>query len=191
MQIRSTDALIVVDVQKDFCPDGALGVAEGDVVVPVINAVLPRFQHIAFTRDWHPADHCSFDDAPGYVDGSWPAHCVAGTTGAEFHEDLRVPDAAWVVSKGMDAGREAYSAFEGTNLAADLKVRRIEGIVICGLATDYCVKSTALDGAREGFSVVVLKDACRAVDNPPGSGDRAFADMERAGVLLSSSEDIA
>lgn len=159
--------------------------------MPIINALVPRFQHRIFTRDWHPDNHCSFTEEPAFVDMSWPVHCVAGSEGAAYHPDLRVPDDTLQVRKGTDPDKEAYSGFQGTELAEKLRALGIERVFVCGLATDYCVKNTALDAARAGFDVIVLKDACRAVDIPPGSGDQALEEMEEAGVELASSRDIA
>lgn len=190
MKITTRDALIVVDVQKDFCPGGTLPVNEGDAVVPVINVMLPLFEHVFFTRDWHPADHCSFDPAPQFIDGSWPAHCVAGTPGATFHDALTVPERAEVINKGMDAGREAYSGFEGTPLAEALSARGVKRLFVCGLATDYCVKNTALDGLKHGFDVALVEDACRGVDLPPGSCEQALDAMQRAGVTRCASGEL-
>lgn len=186
--IKKTDALIVVDVQKDFCPGGALAVNEGDQVVLAINALTPRFQHVVFTRDWHPANHCSFSDDPKYVHMSWPVHCVADTEGAEYHPDLNVPDGALQVRTATDPEKEAYSGFQGTGLARSLHAMGVQRVFVCGLATDYCVKHTALDAIREGFEVVVLADACRAVDVPPGNGDKALEEMRHAGAAIADSK---
>lgn len=187
METRSSDALIVVDVQNDFCPGGALGVAGGEEIIPGINDVIKRFAVVAVTRDWHPADHCSFSGDPQYVDGSWPPHCVQGTPGAEFHTGLKIPDGALVRSKATSADREAYSVFEAGNLAEELRNRGITRIFVCGLATDYCVKATSLDALKEGFQVVVLEDLCRGVDNPPGSAADALDAMRKAGVAVCAS----
>lgn len=187
MNVRPTDALIVVDMQNDFCPGGALAVDGGDAIIPAINTLAKRFNHCIFTRDWHPADHCSFSDDPQFVDGSWPAHCVQDTPGAAFHPDLEVPDDAWIVSKATTPEREAYSDFDNTSLAADLRERGVDRLFVCGIATDYCVKATALDGVQQGFPVVLLVDLCRAVDNPKGSGDAAVDEMKLAGVALAES----
>lgn len=184
MRPQSTDALLVVDVQRDFCDGGALGVEGGSEVVPLINSILPRFQCIVFSRDWHPANHCSFSDAPQFVDASWPVHCVQDTPGAAFHASLEVPEGARIVSKATDPSVDAYSAFEGTDLESFLRDASITRVYVCGLATDYCVKATALDAKAAGFEVVVLADACRAVD--PES--EAINVMHEAGVVLGSSE---
>ena len=176
------DALIVVDVQNDFCPGGALAVAEGDLVVPVVNRLLPLFLHRVFTRDWHPPDHVSFADAPEFRDKSWPAHCVQNTPGAEFHPDLVVPPDALIVSKGDDPGREAYSGFQagGVDLAGWLNERGVRHVFITGLATDYCVRATALDARAAGFEVTVIEDAVRGV--APETTAAALRDLDRAGV---------
>jgi nicotinamidase/pyrazinamidase len=184
MNVLPTDALIVVDIQNDFCPGGALAVDGGDAIVPGINALVPTFAHCAFTRDWHPPNHCSFSDNPEFVDKSWPVHCVQHTPGAAFHPALHVPENAWIISKATDPDREAYSDFENTNLASELRTRGVKRIFVCGIATDYCVKATALDGLRNGFAVVLIEDLCRAVDNPPGSGQAAVNEMEGAGIQV-------
>ncbi|HOJ33273.1 MAG TPA: nicotinamidase [Candidatus Hydrogenedentes bacterium] len=185
------DALIVVDVQRDFCPGGALAVREGDEIVPLINQVIPRFEHLFFTRDWHPADHCSFSPKPQFVDKSWPAHCVQGTTGAEFHPLLLLPENAVIISKGVTSDKEAYSGFDNTPLAELLKKRHIQRLFICGLATDYCVKATALDGLKNGFTVVLFADACRGVDIPPGTVEETWRELRDAGALSCSTGDLA
>jgi len=190
METRPTDALLVVDVQNDFCPGGALAVNKGDAVVPVINRLLEHFDLHAFTRDWHPQDHCSFSAEPEFVDGSWPAHCIQSTPGADFHPDLRVPAGALIQDKATRQDQEAYSGFQATSLAEGLKARGVSRIFVCGLATDYCVKATALDGVRHGFEVVLVEDACRAVDVPPGSSRLAVEEMRNAGVEVCTSGDV-
>ena len=190
MKIQPTDALIVVDVQNDFCPGGALAVDEGDRVAPVINRLMPLFQHAAFMRDWHPEDHCSFADPPDFTDGSWPAHCVANSPGAEFHGDLEVPADAIIVDKGTDPDKEAYSGFSGTALAEELRKRGVRRIFVSGLATEYCVEQTALDGLRNGFKVVLVENACRGINFPPGSAARAVEEMKAAGVEVHWSKDL-
>jgi nicotinamidase/pyrazinamidase len=156
----------------------------------VINGLIPRFEHIVFTRDWHPRDHFSFSREPLFTDGSWPVHCVAGSPGAAFHAEIDIPEAALVVSKGTDSCQEAYSGFQGTSLAAELRARGVKRLFVCGLATDYCVKGTALDGVRLGFQVVLVKDACRGVDIPPGSVARALEEMKQNGIELVSSGEV-
>lgn len=190
MNIEETDALIVVDVQNDFGPGGALPVNEGNKIVNIINRVALRFEHLAFTRDWHPSDHCSFSDDAQFVDKSWPPHCVANSPGAEFQADLHVPGGALVVDKGFEAEHEAYSGFEGTNLDEELNTRGIRRVFVCGLATDFCVKCTALDGRKLDYDVVLVEDACRAIDSPPGSAQEALDEMKAAGVVFCQSRDL-
>ena len=181
------DGLIVVDLQVDFCPGGALAVAEGDAVVPTVNRLLelPGWMKVA-TRDWHPADHVSFQ-AQG---GIWPVHCVAETPGAAFHPQMGAENVEMVVSKATTRDAEAYSGFDGTSLADDLRAAGIGRLFVCGLATDYCVKATALDARREGFDVVVVEDAVRAVNVDPEDGENAIEEMRAAGCVFALSEDI-
>jgi nicotinamidase/pyrazinamidase len=178
------DALIVVDVQNDFLPGGTLAVPEGDVVIPVLNGWIARFQALALpivaTRDWHPVDHCSFAEQGG----PWPPHCIAGTEGAAFHPDLDLPPDAVIVSKATDTGRDAYSGFQGTELGERLRAMGVTRLFIGGLATDYCVRETVLDARKAGFDVVVLEDAVRAVEVQPGDGARALAAMRAAGAEI-------
>ena len=181
------DGLIVVDLQVDFCPGGALAVAEGDEVVAPVNGLLniPGWMKVA-TRDWHPADHASFE-AQG---GIWPVHCVAETRGAAFHPRMEAGKVEMVVSKATTRDAEAYSGFDGTTLADDLREAGIERLFVCGLATDYCVKATALDARREGFEVVVVEDAIRAVNVNPGDGKKAIEEMRAAGCAFAPSSEI-
>lgn len=181
---------MVVDVQMDFCPGGALAVKNGDKVVPVLNSVIEAFERqrlpVFFTRDWHPIDHTSFKSRGG----TWPPHCVKGTPGAEFQPGLRIPKAAVIISKGSSRDAEAYSGFQGTDLEQRLKSLDVDEIFLGGLATDYCVKETTLDARKAGFSVTVMDDCTRAVDARPGDGDRALADMRRAGAKLATSSEV-
>ena len=182
-----TDALIVVDVQRDFCPGGALAVPRGDEVVPVINRLLALSDWLTVaTRDWHPADHCSFR-AQG---GIWPPHCVAGTDGAAFHPALDRARIHHVVSKAVTRDSEAYSGFQGTDLAALLALRGIRRAFVCGLATDYCVKATALDARRAGLDVVVFADAIRGVEVKPGDCVKAIDEMRASAIVLAPSADL-
>lgn len=190
MNIEPTDALVVVDVQVDFCPGGALAVAGGDEIVPGINRLIPRFTHCAFTRDWHPPDHCSFSDSPQFVDGSWPVHCVQGTPGAAFHPDLAVPLDAWIVDKATDPDREAYAGFDNPSFASDLRGRGVKRLFVCGIAIDYCVKATAMGGVAHGFHVVLIEDLCRGVNVPSGSAAEAVNTMKHAGVHVIDSEEL-
>lgn len=186
MRLQDTDALVVVDVQNDFCPGGKLAVPGGDQVVPVINRLLPRFRHVLATQDFHPAGHASFAEQSG----PWPEHCVQGTVGAELHPDLDRSGLQEVVRKGADMTTDAYSGFLGTDLAGRLRRRGVRRVFLAGLATDYCVKNTALDALQEGFETVVLADACRAVDVEPGDGERALRQVERAGGRLAASDEL-
>ncbi len=180
-------ALLVVDVQRDFCPGGSLVVKEGDQVVPGLNSVIGAFERsglpIFFTRDWHPRDHISFKDQGGM----WPSHCVQGTPGAEFHADLLVPADASVISKGDQSDAEAYSGFQGTDLSLRLRNLGVSRIFLGGLTTDYCVRQSALDARQLAFEVEVLKDCIRPADVQPGDGDRALEELEKAGVRLTTS----
>ena len=189
------DALVVVDVQNDFCPGGSLGVAGGDRVIPVLNRYIQRFRElkaaIYATRDWHPPVTKHFQ-AYG---GVWPPHCVQGTKGAEFHPALALPSEAVVVSKGMDPEQDAYSCFqaqdaEGQDFAVSLGESGIQRLFIGGLATDYCVRCTALDALHEGFQVVVLQDAIAPVDVKPGDGERAIEEMRAAGATFATLDDL-
>jgi nicotinamidase/pyrazinamidase len=186
--MQAKDALIIVDVQNDFCPGGALAVSGGDEVVPVLNRTIEGFTEaglpIFATRDWHPEKTNHFKT----YGGIWPVHCVQGTGGAEFHAKLKLGNDAVVVSKGIASDEDSYSGFQatdasGTRLAELLRRKEIERIVVGGLATDYCVKHTVLDGLSEGFKVVLLTDAIRAVNLEPHDGDLAIDEMVRAGVV--------
>jgi len=183
-------ALIVVDLQNDFCPGGALGVAGGDEIIPVINRLVNSFDTVVYTRDWHPANHVSFAENPQFIDKSWPAHCVAGTPGAEFHPDLLVRPDGIIVDKGTDPAVEAYSGFQGTGLAEKLRARQVDTVYITGLATDYCVKATALDALKAGVRAFVVVNASRGVDNPPGTVEDALNELRAAGVGMSTDPGI-
>jgi nicotinamidase/pyrazinamidase len=189
------DALVIVDVQNDFCPGGALGVAGGDAVVPVLNRYAERFvaagAPVFASRDWHPAETTHFRSGGGV----WPPHCVQGTAGAAFHPALALPPGTAVVSKGMDPGEDSYSCFQaetedGLPFAAALGEQGVSRLFVGGLATDYCVKSTAIDAVREGFEVVVLADAVAAVDLAPGDGAKALDEMRAAGATMIRLEDL-
>jgi nicotinamidase/pyrazinamidase len=177
------DALLVVDMQYDFLPGGSLGVPRGDEVLAPVNRLLALYGErglpVYASRDWHPADHVSFT-ARG---GPWPPHCVAGTPGAAFPEALSMPPQAVVISKAVTADTDAYSAFNGTGLAEQLKDRGVRRVAVCGLATDYCVLNTALDAIEAGFQTLVLPDAMRAVEVAPGDGARAIGRMVAAGAV--------
>lgn len=187
-QLQTGDALLIVDVQNDFCPGGSLAVEEGDTVVGVLNRWIDaaRQQNVPIyaSRDWHPAGHVSFTERGG----PWPTHCVQETDGAAFHPDLNLPDAATIISKGDDKDRDAYSAFDGTDLAEQLRQRNIRRLWVGGLAQDVCVKATVLDGEHEGFDVHVITDATRPVN--PRSGRKALQEMARAGATLEPQREV-
>ncbi|MEX0886724.1 MAG: nicotinamidase [Phycisphaeraceae bacterium] len=176
------DALVVVDVQNDFCPGGALPVAEGDRVVPVLNRWLAvvGVGAVVASRDWHPRNHVSFEDRGG----PWPRHCVQNTRGAAFHPDLRLPGETWIIHKGSDPDRDQYSALDRTGLTERLRGRSIDRLWIGGLALDVCVRATVLDALDAGFEVHLIADATRAVDVEPGDGARAIDEMRRAGAAI-------
>jgi len=198
-RIEKDNCLIVVDVQYDFMPGGALPVAKGDEVVPVINALLPRFENVVLTQDWHPRGHASFASAHAgkkpfemtrlsYGDQVlWPDHCVQGTPGAAIHSDLQATKAQLVIRKGFHEGIDSYSGFveadrkTSTGLAGYLKERGIGKVYVCGLATDFCVAWTALDARAAGFDTTLIEDASRAIDLD-GSLAKAWDDLGRAGV---------
>ena len=178
---HAQDALIIVDVQNDFCPGGALAVADGDAVVPILNRLAMHFGTVVATQDWHPAAHSSFA-AQG---GPWPPHCIADTPGAEFHPDLDLAAIDLVVRKAMLTGQDAYSGFDGTNLAAQLRARGVQRVFVGGLALDYCVDATARDARAAGFATAVISDATRAVF--PDQGPAKEASWRAAGIALTTS----
>jgi nicotinamidase/pyrazinamidase len=172
------EALIVVDVQNDFCPGGALPVPHGDQVVEPVNDLADRIPYVVATRDWHPLNHCSF--AP--QGGPWPVHCVRDTAGAELHPGVRREQIDALVDKGQEPDLEGYSGFEQTELERLLREQGIDTVHVVGLALDYCVRATALDARREGWNVIVHRDATRAVEVRPGDGERAVEELRSAGV---------
>lgn len=182
--LRGGDALVVVDVQRDFLPHGSLPVPRGDEVIGPLNAYLAAFDArdlpIFVTRDWHPAEHCSFRSAGG----RWPVHCVQGTSGAAWPPALRIPPSAHVVSKGTERSAEALSAFRGTSLAALLADLHVERIFVGGLATEYCVHDTVRDAISHGLRAVVLADAIRGINAQEGDADRAVQDLLMHGASL-------
>jgi nicotinamidase/pyrazinamidase len=184
MDLRPGDALLIVDIQNDFCPGGALAVPEGDQIIPELNkrmAEAARLKIPIFAgRDWHPAGHISFE----HRGGIWPVHCVQGSRGAEFHPDLKLPEGAIVVSKATNLDQDSYSTFGDTDLADRLRAMGIKRVWIGGLALDYCVKETALDARRLGLEVRVITSATRAVNVRPDDGAAALAQMGAAGVQL-------
>jgi nicotinamidase/pyrazinamidase len=195
-------ALILVDLQNDFCPGGALAVAHGDETIAVANRLLPHFSTVAATQDWHPANHGSFAanhagkhayemiDLHGLMQVLWPVHCVQGTPGAELHPALDHSRITQVFHKGTDPAVDSYSGFfdngkrKATGLAEWLRERWIQQVYVMGLATDYCVRATALDARALGFDVWVVQDGCRPVDVKPGDGERALAELRGAGCAL-------
>lgn len=212
IRVTSHDALIIVDIEKSFCPGGSLGVSEGDLIVPVINALTRKFRWRFATKDWHPKDHSSFAE----FGGDWPPHCVEGTEGAEFHSNFSRDFVDRIFYKGFDRGKDEYSGFgavsaRGISSATELSARqlmhglvhdavdfladalhaeRVVRIFVVGLATDYCVKATALDGIRYGFEVWLVTDAIAAVNIDPDDGEKAITEMKEAGVRLIKSDKI-
>jgi nicotinamidase/pyrazinamidase len=202
------NVLLIVDVQNDFMPFGALPVAEGDAVVAVANSLSRRFDLVVATQDWHPADHGSFAvNHPGTEPGQvielggvsqvlWPPHCVQDTPGASFHSGLDIGPVHHVVRKGIHRDIDSYSGFfendrrTATGLEDFLRERGVTRVTLLGLTTDYCVKYTALDGAALGFEVTVVADGCRAVDLAPGDGERALEEMTAAGCRVVESAEL-
>ena len=205
-------ALIVVDIQNDFCLGGSLAVPEGDKVVPIINDLLPKFDLVIFTKDWHPARHNGFasvyiDKKPfdtldfrgGFGGGRiltlWPDHCVQNTPGADIHKDIKFENCKgefYIFKKGEDIGNDGFSAFESRELAPFLDGKGVTHLFVCGLAFDYCVKETAIDAAEAGFEVAIIEDACKAID-PKISGTQdhpIFKDFEKAEISLIESWEL-
>jgi nicotinamidase/pyrazinamidase len=201
-------ALVMVDLQNDFCPGGALPVAEGDKVIPIANRLQGHFALIVATQDWHPADHGSFAAShPGRKPGEvidlhglpqvlWPVHCVQESAGADFHKGLDMSRVERVFRKGTDPAIDSYSGFfdngrrKSTGLGDFLKSRGVTDLYVCGLATDYCVKFTALDAVQLGFRTWVVEDGCRGVNLKPGDAERALAEMKAEGIRLTRSQSI-
>jgi nicotinamidase/pyrazinamidase len=204
---RGTDCLVLVDLQYDFLPGGALAVAGGDTLVPVANRLAERFAHVVVTQDWHPAGHSSFaSQHPGHAPFEsvemtygaqtlWPDHCVQGTAGAELHRDLALDRADLILRKGHRSGIDSYSAFmendhaTPTGLAGFLRERGFRRLFFAGLATDFCVAWSVLDARKAGFEAVILTDACRAIDLG-GSLDAALADMRAAGAVIAETASV-
>jgi nicotinamidase/pyrazinamidase len=205
--LTSSDALLVIDVQNDFCPGGALAVADGDAVVPVINGLMPAFKTVVLTQDWHPAGHASFASthagkAPfdmvllAYGEQVlWPDHCVQGTNGADFHPALQTDPAQLVIRKGMNSGIDSYSAFfendrsTSTGLSGFLRDKGITRVFCCGLATDFCVLYSLLDARTQGFEAVLIKDASRGIDLG-GTMDAALTQLAAAEVAVVASTSV-
>jgi nicotinamidase/pyrazinamidase len=204
MELNESDALLVIDVQNDFCPNGNLAVADGDAVVGVINQLIPRFKHVILTQDWHPAGHSSFASShPGKEPFStttmpygqqtlWPDHCIQGSDGARFHSDLDIDPAALVIRKGMNPEIDSYSAFfendhtTRTGLAGYLRDLRVNRVFCCGLAFDYCVRYSAVDARKESFTTLVVDDACRAIDLDGSDADTRIEFKNRNIALVDS-----
>jgi nicotinamidase/pyrazinamidase len=187
-------ALLIVDVQNDFCAGGALEVAHGNDVIPVLNRLAAHMSALGFpvyaSRDWHPSTSRHF----AINGGAWPVHCVAGTEGARLHPDLDLPPGTLIVTKGIGLDDDGYSDFEGEiagrgGLLADLRARGVTDLIVGGLATDYCIRATALDARKEGFGVTVVTDGVRPVDVKPGDGQRALEEMKTAGVRLAPASE--
>jgi nicotinamidase/pyrazinamidase len=181
-------ALIVVDIQRDFCPGGALAVTDGDKIIPAVNELVRAFEEaglpVFFTRDWHPKNHMSFKDNGG----PWPPHCIRNTPGATFHPSLAVPRGAEVIDKGVLQGEEGYSGFEGTDLARKLHNLQVGQIYVAGLATDYCVKNTVVDGEVKGFEAYVVSDCVKGVNMKPTDSASAFRAMLSRGARKVTSD---
>lgn len=188
---QAGDALVLVDVQKDFLPGGSLAVAHGDEVVPPLNGYIEAFHArglpIYATRDWHPSNHCSF----AQQGGPWPPHCVAGSKGAEFAPELNLPPETHVVSKAMTPEKDAYSGFEDTELDARLKSQHVKRLFIGGLATDVCVRNTVRDALARDYQVYLLLDGSRAIDAHPGDGRDAEEEMALAGATPTTLAQVA
>jgi nicotinamidase/pyrazinamidase len=187
--LQPGDALIVVDVQVDFCPGGALPIEGGDAVIPVLNrwiaAAIEGSVPVYASRDWHPVGHLSFAESGG----PWPPHCLQDSPGAQFHPDLRLPDSTVVVTKGVRFDRDQYSAFDGTGLATELAKRAVRRVWVGGLAQDVCVRATVLDARRHGFEAIVIADGTRPVTR--AGGDSANEEMRQAGAGVEMTDDRA
>ncbi len=204
--IRSRRALIVTDIQNDFCPGGALPVRDGDLIVPLVNGIMERFDRVVGTQDWHPQNHVSFASnhrgkkpyesvsAGGAVQMLWPDHCVQGTAGADFHPGLETRRFHLIVRKGTDPAIDSYSTFmendkkTATGLEGYLKSLGVTDVYLCGLATDFCVFYSAMDSASFGFTTWCIADACRGIDVPQGSVDAALEEMKSRGIGIITSD---
>jgi nicotinamidase/pyrazinamidase len=180
-------ALLIIDFQNDFTPGGALGVEGGDEIAEPIKRLVPQFDHVLATRDWHPPDHASFETEGG----PWPVHCVQGTHGAELHPSMRDIPVEAIVDVGAEREDEGYSGFEKSKLEDLLRERDVDEVAVVGLATDYCVRASTIDACKLSFDTTVVTDAIRAVDVNPGDGDRALEEMKEAGAKLVTSDQVA
>jgi nicotinamidase/pyrazinamidase len=187
IKVDRSCALLIVDMQNDFMPTGTLPVPDSDKIVQVINKYIDMFTsnklHIFATRDWHPPNHVSFKQRGGV----WPMHCVKDTIGADFPSELRIPRSTTIISKGYEYDKEAYSGFEGTELAKKLEQNQIKCLLVAGVATDYCVKNTVLDALKLGLDIVVLIDAVKGIKN----GDEAIKEMRRNGAKIATIDDVS
>ncbi len=181
-----TKALLIIDFQNDFTSGGALEVPGGDEIAEPVNRLADHFDVVAATRDWHPPDHASFEEQGG----PWPVHCVRGTRGAAFHPAMNDIELDAVVDVGQGREDEGYSGFENSDLARILREHEADEVYVCGLATDYCVRASAIDACREGFDVTVVEDAVRGVEVEAGDSARAFQDMRDAGARVASSDEV-
>lgn len=184
-------ALIVIDVQVDFCPGGALAVPNGDKVIPIINKLRKKFDMVAFTKDWHPSDHCSFRNHKGM----WPTHCIKNTSGSDFHPNLDVRDNDTIFYKGIYSDAECYSAFQDdlrrtTGLSKFIYLHSLDELYVCGIALDYCVKATVIDITNNNCVPYLITDACAAVNNNPEDGQKAIAVMKISGAKIITSDQI-
>lgn len=175
-------ALLVVDVQRDFCPGGALGVKDGNKIIPNINRLMQEFDLVVASRDWHPEETVHFE--------KWPVHCVRDTEGAEFHPDLNLRQIDKEFVKGTENKDDGYSAFEATNenLADYLKAKEVEELYVCGLTTEYCVKFTSIDAVKNGFKTFLFTDSIAAVNMNPGDAEKALEEMQQEGVIFLTSK---
>ena len=180
-------ALLIIDFQNDFTSGGALEVPGGDEIAKPIKRLAPRYDHVFATRDWHPPDHSSFETQGG----PWPVHCVQSTHGAELHPAMRELPVEEVVDVGAEREDQGYSGFEKSKLEDLLRDREVDEVAVAGLATDYCVRASAIDACKLGFDTTVITDAIRAVDVNPGDGDRALDEMKAAGAKLATTDDVA
>lgn len=194
--VSGKPALLIIDLQNDFCPGGSLPVPHGDAIVPWVNRAIRLFEHrglpIVASRDWHPRETRHFKE----FGGAWPPHCIQGTKGARFHPGLMLPKGAVVVSKGMDPEEDSYSAFQalsskGRDLESVLHELSVGEVFVCGLATDYCVRASALDAFKRGFGVRVLKDAVRGVEVKPGDSEAAMRELKAVGVGFTETKGLA
>ena len=187
--LKNSDALLITDIQNDFLPGGALPIENGDEIIPVINDYIRRFENskanVLASRDWHPTSHISFKTQGG----PWPPHCIQETLGAKFSPDLRLPNHTIVISKATNPEHEAYSAFDGTSLAHELRTLCVNRLFVAGLATDYCVVNTVIDSRKLGFETFVLADATLGIDREAGDVDRAIDTMLESGAQQATADD--